>query len=347
MTAAMIAAMTRSVRGATFAAALVVAAAPGCARRAPFEQTYLAARHNWVFRRDYPEADRLFNAFDFGHATLYETLLASPSEWARRLEEQEFGHVTRDVLQHPPAVPLDEHAIAPRYTTLAPELEATFAWAHMLHRQLYDIIADPRIDEAARDARVGEVLRYYRSRPDLALSEAPKSMALMEGQPYSLAFRRGAPKYNGLLWSYHWLQMVLYDDLLASDNACARHARIGRSIAHFHEMLNGAPSTTPSVMPMSATVAPRFSTRYPEAAIIFDNLHSLHDVVSDVLASPLIPRREKRAALLAAAAAYRDSTTASTSREEWLAMSNAMGADAMGGTGPGDARPATTACQGR
>ena len=40
----------------------------------------------------------------------------------------------------------------------------------------------------------------------------------------------------------------------------------------------------PKVMPMTAAVAPEFSRRYPEVAIIFDNLHSMHDVISDVLA---------------------------------------------------------------
>jgi hypothetical protein len=56
--------------------------------------------------------------------------------------------------------------------------------------------------------------------------------------------------------------------------------------------------------------------RSPQAAIIFDNLHSLHHVVSDILASNIIPRAGKRAAILAAAAAYRDDTTAVISIDE-------------------------------
>ena len=39
-----------------------------------YEQTYMRASHNWEFRNAYPQADRLFNAFDYGHAILYETL---------------------------------------------------------------------------------------------------------------------------------------------------------------------------------------------------------------------------------------------------------------------------------
>jgi hypothetical protein len=37
-------------------------------------------------------------------------------------------------------------------------------------------------------------------------------------------------------------------------------------------------------MPQSPAISPRFSDRYPEAAIIFENLHSLHDVVPAILA---------------------------------------------------------------
>jgi hypothetical protein len=78
-------------------------------------------------------------------------------------------------------------------------------------------------------------------------------------------------------------------------------------------------------MPQSAAIAPRFSARYPEAAIIFDNLHSLHDVVSDILADVSVPRAEKRRTILEAAARYRDSTTSITSVEEWKSMAESIG----------------------
>jgi hypothetical protein len=82
---------------------------------------------------------------------------------------------------------------------------------------------------------------------------------------------------------------------------------------------------------MTPAVAPRFAARYPEAAIIFDNLHSMHDVVSDILASPLIPRDGKRAAILAAAEHYRDSTSFVISESAWKEMATDMGAEHMGG----------------
>ena len=96
-------------------------------------------------------------------------------------------------------------------------------------------------------------------------------------------------------------------------------------------MLPKGSKRMPTVMPMTAAVAPVFASRYPEAAIIFDNLHAMHDVVSDILASPRVRRGEKRRELLTAAARYRDSTSFVTSRADWLTMSREMGVERMGG----------------
>ena len=47
----------------------VTLAACGSFARVP-EQTYLGASYNWAFRDRFPHSDRLFNAFDYGHAIL-------------------------------------------------------------------------------------------------------------------------------------------------------------------------------------------------------------------------------------------------------------------------------------
>src|SRR6202008_3438443 len=57
------------------ALALVFAALPARAQWvSESEQFSLPAGHNWVFRRSYPQADRLFHAFDYGHPILYQAL---------------------------------------------------------------------------------------------------------------------------------------------------------------------------------------------------------------------------------------------------------------------------------
>ena len=86
------------------------------------------------------------------------------------------------------------------------------------------------------------------------------------------------------------------------------------------------------MMPMSPAVAAHFTRRYPEAAAVFDNLHALHDVAGDILASSSIPQAEKRMALMLALSQYRDGVTAVTTRDEWKAMARVMDVAKMGGT---------------
>jgi len=320
----------------TVVALALLAPAPAAAQwTTTYEQFYYPARDNWVFRTSYPAADRLFNAFDYGHAILYELLLTRPTADPAILEMGEYNRLTGRLLLSPPRLPLKEMAIMPYYTRLAPEAKQMFEWAHILHRQVYDVLADERLDSLARDARIRELLRYYRSRSDVAFSSRPKSMALMQEQFYSLAFRERYPKFNGLIWGYHWLQVGLYEPLVTGRTRDERQAGVSAAVARFRQMLTDPPRTLPYQMPMTPEVAPAFAARYPELAIIFDNLHSMHDVISDILASDKVPRARKRAEILVAARKYRDDTTEVMPVEGWRRMATMMGVQNMGGPSVG------------
>jgi hypothetical protein len=322
----------RAILGALVAIAVGGTAAPAAAQWARVhEQFYMPAEHNWVFRRNYPAADRLFNAFDYGHAILYEVLYTKPNAPVAKLEEEEYGFLTGRLLVSPPRLPLEEGAIEVAYAKLAPEAKAMFEWAHLLHRQIYDVLGDERLSQAEKDAEVAELLRYYRSRPDVAFSSRPKNMELMEGQHYSTAFREKYPKFNGLIWGYHWLQVGLYEPLMVGRTVDERQVGVTAAVTRFRQMLVNAPENMPRVMPMTAAIAPTFAARYPEAAIIFDNLHGMHDVISDILASPRVPRAEKREEILTAARRYRDDTSFVMSVDEWRDMAAMMGVNNMGG----------------
>ncbi|HEY0151338.1 MAG TPA: hypothetical protein VGB92_05030 [Longimicrobium sp.] len=315
---------------------LAAAAEPAEAQLARVhEQFYMPAEHNWVFRRNYPAADRLFNAFDYGHAILYEKLYRNPGAPVSELEEKEYNYITRKLLVSPPRLPLEEAAIEVEYVKLAPEAKMMFEWAHVLHRQIYDVLGDDRLSQADKDREVAAIVRYYKTRPDLAFSSLPKNMELMEGQSYSTAFRNNYPKFNGLIWGYHWLQVGLYEPLMTGATPDARQAGVAATVARFRQMLDNAPENMPRVMPMTAAIAPTFAARYPEPAIIFDNLHSMHDVISDILANPNVPRDRKRAEILRAADRYRDNTTFLMSMQEWREMGTMMGIQNMGGPAVG------------
>ena len=300
-----------------------------------YEQFYLQAPHNWTFRNNYQSADRLFNAFDYGHAILYEKLWTMPNASPAELEVKQYEYLTKRVLVRPPRVPLEEAAIEIKYVQLAPEAKQMFEWAHILHRQLYDVLADERLDQAAKDGEVQRLIDYYKTRKDVAFSSKPKSMKLMQEQPYSLAFRKQYPKFNGLIWGYHWLQVGLYEPLMVGRTVEERQAGVRATTARFWQMLQDPPRTFPYQMPMTAAVAPVFSTRYQEAAIIFDNLHSMHDVISDILANDSVPRDRKRAEILLAAERFRDDTSYVMTPQAWLTMAGHMGIENMGGPSAG------------
>ncbi|HEX7981260.1 MAG TPA: hypothetical protein VF461_21805 [Gemmatimonadaceae bacterium] len=305
-------------------------------------QFYLQAPHNWRFRDQYQSADRLFNAFDYGHAILYETLWTKPNASPDVLEVDEYAHLVRGILVHPPRLPLEETVIEPRYAQLAPEAKLMFEWAHVLHRQMYDVLADERLSPAGKDTAVARLLAYYKSRPDLAFSSTPKSMKLMQEQPYSLAFRTKYPKFNGLIWAYHWMQVGLYEPLLVGRSPEERQSLVRATVARFWQMLEHPVETMPHQMPMTAAISPHFAARYPEAAIIFDNLHSMHDVISDVLANPMVPRNRKRAEILRAARLFRDDTSYVMTVQAWRTMSEHMGIENMGGPSVGFLAPLPT-----
>jgi hypothetical protein len=300
-----------------------------------YEQFYLPGPFNFTFRHDYPGADRLFNAFDYGHAILYERLYNDAHAPVSELEEEEFNFITRKLLVSPPRLPLAEAAIEVNYAKIAPEAKAMFDWAHLLHRQIYDVLASEGMSQDKKDAKIAELVTYYKTRPDLAFSSAPKNMELMEGQPYSLAFRQHYPKFNGLIWGYHWLQVGLYEPLMIGTSQEERQAGVAAAVTRFRQMLENAPEHMPRVMPMTAAIAPTFAKRYQEAAIIFDNLHAMHDVVSDILANDRVPHGEKRAAILEAGRRYRDDSSFLMPVAEWAGMGEMMGIENMGGPAVG------------
>ncbi len=319
------------IRAILLAAAALAAAAPAAAQRRT-EQFYHPGGFNWSFLRHFPEAARLFNAFDYGHAVLYERLWADRAADKARLEEREYAFLVTDLLRKPPRFAVAEEAVMPQYARLAWQAKQMFDWAHLLHRQIYDVYADPRLGAAEKPALVERLTDVYLANRAFAFTPEPKHMALMDEQRFSQVFRREYPKFNGLIWAYHWLQVGLYEPLLAESEFAAQQAGVRETVARFWAMTESPPGNFPSVMPMTAAVAPRFAERHPRAAIIFDNLHMMHDIISDILASPLVPRERKAAEIAAQLAEFRDGTRNVMEHEHWLMMGEMMGGvEKMGG----------------
>ena len=318
---------------AAIAVAVAFTTPPAAAQDRRDEQFYYPGSFNWTFLRTYPEAARLFNAFDYGHAVLYERLYTLPDSAAQTAAlAREYRFLTTDLLVRPPRFAVAEEVIEPTYARLAWRAKMMFDWAHVLHRQVYDVYADERLSDAAKDSLIERLTDYYLSNRRYAFTTAPKSMALMDEQYYSQVFRRRHPSFNGLIWAYHWLQVGLYEPLIAGRTPDERKAGIGAAVARFWDMLREPPAGMPRVMPMTPTVAPLFTAQHPRAAAIFDNLHMMHDIISDILAADTVPRAEKRRVIIAALDEFQDPARNVMTHDDWLMMGEHMGGiDAMGG----------------
>lgn len=322
-----------AVRGLMPKARRTDATAPGASdtgARARDEQFYYPGAFNWQFLARYPGAAKLFNGFDYGHATLYEHLLTTPPDELGEALGRQYRYLTTDLLRHPPRFGVDEVAIEPAYARIAWQAKQMFDWAHVLHRQLYDVYADPSLSMARKDSLIEVLTDYYLGRSAYAFTAVPKSMGLMDGQWFSLGFSRREPRFNGLIWAYHWLQVGLYEPFVEDSGAAAQAAGVTAIVTRFWDMVDG--DATPRIMPMTSAVAPGFSRRHPRAAVIFDNLHMMHDIISDILIVDTLSAREKGRIIGEQLAEFRDPTRNVMSMDEWWSMGDMMGGvELMGG----------------
>jgi len=326
----------------TFAPALGVAslllglgAGTAAAQMQRDEQFYYPGGFNWKFLANYPAAARLFNAFDYGHAVLYERLYTERGNAAPQLEK-EYRYLTTDLLVRPPRFAVVEEVIMPSYSKLAWRGKMMFDWAHVLHRQIYDAYSDESLTPTQRDALIERLTDYYLSNRKYAFTDKPKTMALMHEQYFSQTFRKAYPKFNGLIWAYHWLQVGLYEPFLEAQTEAGRKAGVQATLARFWSMLEDPPSRMPSVMPMTAVVAPRFTVAHPRAAVIFDNLHMTHDIISDILTADTIPHDKKGEMIERQLDNLQDPTADVISLDEWRMEAEHMGGiEAMGGPAAG------------
>jgi hypothetical protein len=299
------------------------------------EQFYYPGDFNWQFLAKYPEAARLFNAFDYGHAVLYERLYTKRGKASRELEK-EYRYLTADLLIRPPRFAVAEEVVMPSYAKLAWRAKMMFDWAHILHRQIYDVYADERLTPEQRDREIEQLTDYYLSNRKYAFTDKPKSMALMDEQYFSQTFRKTYPKFNGLIWSYHWLQIGLYEPFIEGHTEAERKSGVQATVARFWSMLEDPPSRFPKYMPMTSAIAPKFSAAHPRAAVIFDNLHMMHDIISDVLTADTIPHNRKGEMVDQQLDKLQDPTRDVMSMDEWRMMAEHMGGvAAMGGPATG------------
>jgi hypothetical protein len=280
--------------------ATVALALAACSQFEPRDKRfYYRALWNFALREDLAELDREFNGVDFGHSKLYENLLLTGGKDVPAVEERARRQTLAFIATKPRLNP-NEEAIAPTYMKLAWRAQNTFDEAHALHRATYDIMVS---DEPDKDRALRNVLAYYQQSA-YAITARRLDHHRLDQFPYSGTFRATFPLFNATIWSYHYLQVAVYDPLQAARDLAAKKQAVRPILATYRRYLEQPPVEW-TFMPLTGELSPAFAARYPEIANIFDNLHMLHDNISDILASGKLPTWEaKRAEIYRIVNAY-------------------------------------------
>jgi hypothetical protein len=244
------------------------------------------------------------NAISVGHALAYEDLVTGKSA---QLETKTYERI-KHVLANPPRFMPDEANLSPTFGRRYGVLEQVFDWTHILHAQTVDVLASNKMTHAQKEVEIERLWDYYFTKVPYAITPLPLNMEWLDSQPYSGAFRRQYPKVNGLFWGYHWLQGAMYDTLygLNLEQQKRSYEVVGERY-HRTELLR----TNRPFMPMFAELSPKFAVQFPHIANAFDNLHMLHDMVNDILASEWMNEAQKAeqiklAVWIVSAQAHRD-----------------------------------------
>jgi hypothetical protein len=275
-----------------------------------------------------PHLARDLNAVAVGHAMAYEDLVTGK---AAELETKTFSRIDR-VLKNPPRFMPDEAAISPTFGRRYGVLEQVFDWTHVLHAQTVDVLASDDLSGEAKDREIDKLWRYYFDSVPYAITPLPMNMEALDGQAYSGAFRRKYPKVNGLFWGYHWLQGSMYDALYRVPEK--EHRKVYDLVGGRYRGTELYRTDRP-FMPMFGEVSPRFAARFPHVANAFDNLHMLHDMVNDILASDWMTEKQKdeqikRAIWLVSAEAHRGEKPGNRSADRLHDHRHFLGMPGMG-----------------
>lgn len=249
---------------------------------------YYRALWNFALRENLKELDIEFNGVDFGHSNLYENLLLTGAQSIPAIEEDARKQTLRFIGTRPTLNP-NEEAIAPTYMKLAWKAQNTFDEAHALHRGTYDIYVSQMED---KDAAMRKLLAFYQD-STYAITSKRLDHHRLDTLPYSKAFRQRFPLFNATIWAYHYLQVVVYDSLGAAPDLTAKQKAVEPILRTYHGYLERPPVEW-TFMPMTGELSPTFAAEYPEIANIFDNLHMMHDTISDILVSERLPTWEDK-----------------------------------------------------
>ena len=217
------------------------------------------------------------------------------------------------------------------YAVLGERAAEIISWTNDFRLDVLGILADPALTSYAdRRAAVATAVERYLSRPEAALPVEPKNMDVLYEHAHTLAFRTGYTDLDGLIWAGHWVKLAVTEPLtdLAGDPRLAGLDTV--QTRYYAKLTYGEPPEFfPSELPLAPAIAAGFSFMSPEAAVIWDNLSMMEEVLADILVSPTTV--DVRASLDEAVEFFMDPTVGMSDRIQWGTMALRHGIFFQGG----------------
>jgi hypothetical protein len=225
------------------------------------------------------------------------------------------------------------------FDALGDDAAAIVRRAYAFHREVVAVFAG--VPPADRKRAVDAAVRRYKSRPGLALPDAPKDMTILYDHPYTsfVPPRAGEteprrelayPALTGFVWSAHWYQLAVLAALESSDPA-ERDRDLARVADRFTRKLTAGtpPDGFPTELPLAPAIAPGLTLVHERAASIVDNLNMMLDVLTDVLVHPGVTDRQ--AAVNEVMAQFTNREYRCVQAEEWMVVALRHSIFAQGG----------------
>jgi hypothetical protein len=216
------------------------------------------------------------------------------------------------------------------YAVLGPRAAEIIARGNAFWREVIGILAEePRFAE--RRVALAAAVERYKSRAEVALPTAPKSMDILYDHPYTADFRRGYADLDGLIWAGIWLNLASSEPIGDFSDPTARQTGVDTVMTRYYGKLSYGepPMFFPSELPLAPTIAPGLIFLNPEAAMIWDNVTMMQEVLADVLAAPDVP--DVHAAIEEAVDHFMDPVNGITDQGFWEIMALRHGIFFQGG----------------
>lgn len=324
----------RIARALAVAALVLVPALPerGSAQGSGESQHYLS-----VLQREHPETYEVMVRLERAHGVLFGAL-AEEGRAVRASQEKlpsyefEFDMLDRliSLVQGDGTAEEDAAEAQAGYAALGPKAAAIIERANDFYLEVLGVLADPTITQfQARREAVQKAVERYTASP-VALPIVPKDMDVLYDHPQALDFRTGYTDAGGVIWAGHWLRLAATEPLTDFSGE-ERAAGLDTVRTRYYAKLSfgDPPQYFPSEIPLAPAIAPGIIFMSPEAAMIWDNLTMMTEVLADVLASPDV--MDVQGTIDAAVAFFMDPVLGTTDQGEWEIMALRHGIFFQGG----------------